>query len=230
MPVIWNLSYPTVTEDQKAIFRHHFETLRLDSHVADVTATDSDEIPDMMTVRVTFADGRFRPASQELRYLERRYPNRISHIERDIRIVAQRTASQEVARERLRHLAFELPRVTGVPAAEAVERLREALRSTEPAFDVPGLARAVPAIEGYTEPVKIPAWIKVENLYAHNEEKWIVTLKNVRFGAGSVSIEVLRADKLLTYPLQNFVEEFHPYVRTAWHKTAWDHLLENIDD
>src|SRR5579862_9451919 len=87
--VVWNLVYPTESFERMSTFRHHFEVLRTDPHVREVSATED---PHAMhcRMRVEFGAGYDRPQSQELRYADQIYIVGHSHISREINMGAPR--------------------------------------------------------------------------------------------------------------------------------------------
>jgi hypothetical protein len=71
--VTWRLQYPTRSEDQLNVMRHHFETFRLDPNVRSVMLEDSTEIPHSSTMIVDFEEDHDQPATRELQYMDRRF-------------------------------------------------------------------------------------------------------------------------------------------------------------
>lgn len=226
--VIWNLSYPIITSDQFATFRLHFEALRQDSHVAEVTATERADTPHVMTMRVTFADGFDRPDSQELRFADALYPSQMRHFERDIQMLTPSDSTPDQAREALRQLQFELPRISGLSAAEVVSRMRDVVQALR-IPDMHGLLQALgPPIEGFTPPTRIPAWITVGRAYRLKGEGVVVTLKNVRVTPGGISVESqMDGGKTRVDTLGEFVGLFEPYDRPTLPRTAWSRVLDD---
>ena len=233
MPVIWNLSYPIITPDQMATFRHHFEVLRQDSHVASVESTERTDTPFVMTMRVTFANGFDRPDSQELRHADALFPSQTTHFERDIQVLPQ-GSTPEQAQEALRRLQFELPNIRGMSRGDVVERMREvmdALRSGDP---VNLLHHVGQGIDGFTEPEKLPKWLTVGRVCharGSTTSPNIVTVKHVIFAPEAIHVAVHSDQgRDLSYPLKDFVIMFEPYERPMRLLTAWEKVLENSED
>lgn len=223
--VVWNLSYPIATPDQLAVFRHHFETLRLDSHVADITATERGDVPNVMTMRVEFTDGHDRPDSQELRFADSMYPSRMRHLEQDIQV----SGTLEQAEETLRRLRFELPRIQGMSPQDVRDRMREVVEALR-VPDMMGLVHALgPGVPGFTPPLSIPKWIAVGRAYRQKAGKrLLVTLLRVRVGPGQVVCETVGDGEVhLEYLLAEFADIFEPYERPALPPTAWTRILED---
>jgi hypothetical protein len=230
MATIWNLSYPIITPEQMATYRHHFEALRQDEHVAEVTATERADTPFVMTMRVTFVEGFERPSSQELRHADALFPSQMTHVERDIQVLPT-GISVEQAQEALRRLQFELPRA-GLSGSEAMQRMRSVMSAMRTP-DMPGFLRAVgPAVPGYTAPVNIPEWITIGRVCCVKGFSETSTIVAVRVTPHGVEVDLSGAHtpQIASISLTKFVEIFEPYERPPLPPTAWDRILLDDED
>lgn len=69
-PITWLLLYPTRTEDEELVYRHHSTSLQHDPHVEGVSYCD---FPDAVELLVVFRAGFNQPATPELHALNLRY-------------------------------------------------------------------------------------------------------------------------------------------------------------
>jgi hypothetical protein len=224
--VVWNLTYPLASADDEAIFRHHFETLRLDKNVQGVEAT-YDQHRRATRIHVEFVEGADRPDSVELRHADMRFPS-TAHIEREIQVAPP---TPEQATEILRQLRFEMPQITGISGQDAFARLREvALALRVP--DFVGAANAIgAAIPGYRQPVTLPKWIAIGRVCKVKNERRIVTITRVRMQPESILVETVEDGKLeRATPLAEFVNLYEPYERGTHMLTAWDRVLADDED
>jgi hypothetical protein len=76
---VWNLTYQVRTEDELAIFRHHYEVLSNDPHVVLVDASQDVVRPNVRHMRVEFGSEWSNPEAMELQHLNLRYDG--SHVE-----------------------------------------------------------------------------------------------------------------------------------------------------
>lgn len=208
-PVIWDLVYPTATPDQLAVFRHNYETFRLDRHVASIHVFESEDNPNVMSVQVEFASGFNGPDCLELRHANSRYP----------------------VNTRPLPLSFEMPRIRGGSSQEVGERLREvsrALHSQDLTAPSMGLG---PGIHGYTPPITIPKWVGVGCTYRlRDDDGSTVTLKRVRVLPGNIMVEVVGDGGLdQSFPLAEFGRRFELYERPKLGPSAWDRILQDDD-
>jgi hypothetical protein len=236
MPVTWNLTYPTRTEEQSLRYRHHLQTLSRDSHVTEVTAEERSDTPYLATLRVTFGEGYDRPDSQELRFADVLFPNS-ANVERHISVPPQDLTTEQ-AQELLRQLSVTMNDVIGVPAVQAVERFREAMMAIR-VPDISGLFRAIgQPTPGHTLPPAIPKWIQVGCSYSAKVPGMgappfyrmgdIVTLKKVHYLPDDVRLEVTTLDmRVWVHSLTDFVHTFELCGPQSTKKTAWDKVLEN---
>ena len=222
--VIWNLTYPVNTPDDRAIFRHHFETLRLDSNVASVEASEN-TMRGVMVMRVEFGEGRDRPDSVELRHADARFPT-TANIERNIQVSHQANP----------YPSFTPPTITGMTSDEVIARMREvadALRTPDLAF-ARGPVVDVSDIRARGTPIKttteIPKWVVIGREY-ESKRFGVVTLKGVSVSPTyGVMLECTQDDgREISVPLSENLREFTPFKRPK-RLTAWERVLDDGEE
>lgn len=238
MPVTWNLTYPTRTEEQSLRFRHHLHTLMQDSHVTDVRAEQRTDTPFLQMMRVTFAEGYDRPDSQELRFADVLYPNN-ADVERHISVPPQDITAEQ-AQEVLRQLSVTMNDAIGISAVQAVERFREAMMAIR-VPDISGLMTAIGRpTPGHTAPPAIPKWLQVGCSYRAKMPGMgappfyrigdIVTLRKLHYLPTDVRLEVTTLDmRVWVHSLPEFLHTFELAGPQTTNKTAWEKLLGNSD-
>lgn len=75
-PVRWHLQYMAALNDDPHLMRRHYEQLRADPNVAEITVYEDFDSPMVREMDVTFRAGWAQPVNPELWFLNQRFPMR----------------------------------------------------------------------------------------------------------------------------------------------------------
>jgi len=219
--------YPVGSEDQRNLYRHHFESFRLDTNVAALSMSEDSESPSWVRVAIDFIEGQDQPANASLRFMNMVYPERATPVreQNPWATLVPPNVDADVA-----HWTRQLTQALHVPAlllpefGSAMTDLGNAMSGTEDGEDVP-----------------IPDWVRAGHLYQWNEDPTLIVQLAwvVRGSLGLVVAGIVPhqgtipphwkrdLDGNAIVPLEGFVAEFKP--RDIRRPTAWERILEEDD-
>jgi hypothetical protein len=222
--VRWHLHYPAASIADLHVLRRHYEALRVDQHVAEVSITGLFGNPQVRVMEVVFHDGWDNPLIPELYFLPQRYPRRDFSTEPFAYVPGIQLVDP--------------PNVSPVDAQHIMDALRSGPHVTglipDGAFDFI-YANVSPAPS--LEPVRLPEWVKVG--------QWVRTVHGLNEGL-VFRIEGLTRTNTWTFVQAHFhntpegetavvtldavLQDCVPTTEPPKRLNAWQRLLGGLDE